>query len=181
MARFSYYRKLNARQRAIYRQSDRAAGIRLTDLEQLWASLPLLVRELRDGNRGKLQQHCQQLVSELSKQLRVRAPMVRVLAKRPVTDDIELHGLYEREEGSRPLIRIWMKTASQKRPVATKTFIRTLIHEMCHHLDYELLGLDDSFHTEGFFRRESQLFRQLVSKDINTPGESKQLRLFRAS
>jgi hypothetical protein len=30
------------------------------------------------------------------------------------------------------------------------------------HLDYELLRLPDSFHTEGFYRRESSLLRQLV-------------------
>jgi hypothetical protein len=33
-----------------------------------------------------------------------------------------------------------------------------------HHLDVTLLGLDDSFHTEGFFKRESSLVRQLVAR-----------------
>jgi hypothetical protein len=60
------------------------------------------------------------------------------------------------------VIRIWMRTAQHKRVVAFRTFVRTLVHELCHHLDYELLKLDDSFHTEGFFRRESSLFKQLV-------------------
>ncbi len=46
---------------------------------------------------------------------------------------------------------------------AFRTFLRTLLHEICHHLDYELLKLDDSFHTEGFFKRESSLFNQLVA------------------
>lgn len=40
--------------------------------------------------------------------------------------------------------------------------MRTLIHELCHHLDYELLRLADSFHTEGFYKRESSLVHQLV-------------------
>lgn len=31
-----------------------------------------------------------------------------------------------------------------------------------HHLDYELLRLADSFHTEGFYKRESSLVYQLV-------------------
>ena len=31
-----------------------------------------------------------------------------------------------------------------------------------HHLDYELLELDDSYHTQGFYKRESSLFGQLV-------------------
>jgi hypothetical protein len=30
------------------------------------------------------------------------------------------------------------------------------------HLDSELLGLADSFHTEGFSQRESSLLRQLL-------------------
>ena len=46
--------------------------------------------------------------------------------------------------------------------VAFRTFLRTLLHELGHHLDYEYLRLAESFHTEGFFRRESSLFRQLV-------------------
>jgi hypothetical protein len=46
--------------------------------------------------------------------------------------------------------------------VAFRTFLRTLLHEIGHHLDYEYLKLADSFHTEGFFRRESSLFTQLV-------------------
>ena len=34
-----------------------------------------------------------------------------------------------------------------------KTFLRTLVHEMGHHLDYQLLHLEDSFHTDGFLAR----------------------------
>ena len=55
-----------------------------------------------------------------------------------------------------------MRTAQQKKVVAFRTFLRTFLHELCHHLDYELLELDDSFHTQGFFKRESSLFKQLV-------------------
>ena len=55
-----------------------------------------------------------------------------------------------------------MRTAKQRRVVAFRTYLRTLLHEVGHHLDYERLELPDSFHTEGFFRRESSLFNQLV-------------------
>jgi hypothetical protein len=51
---------------------------------------------------------------------------------------------------------------SYQRVVAFKTFLRTLLHEVCHHLDYTLLKLADSYHTQGFFKRESSLFYQLV-------------------
>ena len=54
------------------------------------------------------------------------------------------------------------ETAAHLRPVAHRTFVRTLLHELCHHFDFELLKLRDTFHTEGFFRRESSLARQLL-------------------
>ena len=52
--------------------------------------------------------------------------------------------------------------------MAFRTFLRTLLHEVGHHLDYEHLRLADSFHTEGFFKRESSLFYQLVPRE--SPG-----------
>jgi hypothetical protein len=58
-----------------------------------------------------------------------------------------------------------MRTAHHRRVVAFRTFLRTLLHELGHHLDYELLKLADSFHTEGFFKRESSLFKQLVPQE----------------
>lgn len=62
-----------------------------------------------------------------------------------------------------------MRTARQRRVVAFRTFLRTLLHELCHHLDYQLLRLPDSFHTEGFYKRESSLFHQLMD-DGETEG-----------
>jgi hypothetical protein len=57
-----------------------------------------------------------------------------------------------------------MRTAKKSDVVAFRTFLRTLLHELCHHLDYEFLELDDSFHTQGFFKRESSLFHQIIDK-----------------
>jgi hypothetical protein len=57
-----------------------------------------------------------------------------------------------------------MRTAQKKNVVAFKTFLRTLIHELCHHLDYELFALDDTFHTEGFYKRESTLVAGLLAQ-----------------
>lgn len=62
-------------------------------------------------------------------------------------------------------ISLWMRTARHKRVVAFRTFLRTLLHEYCHHLDYEHFQLAQSFHTEGFFKRESSLFKQLVNSE----------------
>ena len=87
---------------------------------------------------------------------------LQVLAVRPRSDWGELHGLYTQAERGPASIKLWMRTAAHKRPVAFKTFLRTLIHEVGHHLDYCYLKLADSLHTEGFFRRESSVVRQLL-------------------
>ena len=54
-----------------------------------------------------------------------------------------------------------MRTAALKKVVAFRTFLRTLVHELCHHLDYELFKLEETFHTEGFYKRESSLANAL--------------------
>jgi len=61
-----------------------------------------------------------------------------------------------------------MRTAKHRRVVAFRTFLRTLLHELCHHLDYELFGLEETFHTEGFYKRESSLFHQLMRNQVKT-------------
>jgi hypothetical protein len=40
-----------------------------------------------------------------------------------------------------------------------------MLHELCHYLDYSMLKLDDSFHTMGFFKRESFLVRVLMGSE----------------
>jgi hypothetical protein len=56
----------------------------------------------------------------------------------------------------------YQRTAAKRRVVAFRTFLRTLIHELLHHLDYELFEFAETFHTEGFFKRESSIARQLL-------------------
>ena len=107
----------------------------------------------------------QLLASALARALDVPPVRVKVLAARPHARWGELHGLYETSgrRGEPPLITLWMRTARQKRVVAFRTFLRTLLHEIGHHVDYTRLRLGDSFHTQGFYQRESHLFHQLVT------------------
>ncbi len=87
---------------------------------------------------------------------------VRVLAVRPTDMDGELHGLYEPdEELPTARISVWMRTAQKKQVVAFRSFVRTVVHEFLHHLDYEHFKLPETFHTEGFYRRESSLANAL--------------------
>jgi hypothetical protein len=97
----------------------------------------------------------------LSAALGAPPPIVEILAVRPSEEWGELHGLYTTGDEP-PRIRVWMRTAKRGRVVAFRTFLRTLLHELGHHLDFEVLRLDQSFHTEGFFRRESGLVKALL-------------------
>lgn len=95
---------------------------------------------------------------------------VRVQERRPHDVRGELHGLYVPGNTSgQDQITLWMLTAKRGQVVAYRTFLRTLLHELCHHLDYTYLHLRDSLHTQGFYQRESSLFAVLeVGQTVGT-------------
>jgi hypothetical protein len=159
---FSYYRRLNRSDRATYRRSDLTIAHELPDAAALKPAIAAIDTGLRADDRAATGRAARALSQGICEQLGAAPLTVRVLARRPTRADAELHGLYEREQDGTAVIRVWMRTAAQLRPVAFRTFVRTLLHELCHHFDFELLGLRDTFHTEGFFRRESSLARQLL-------------------
>ena len=122
-----------------------------------------LQRVLLRGDPAPVAVVCQRLADGIAGQLAIPRVQIRVLDVRPHDTGGELHGLYEPADGRRRArISVWMRTAKQRRVVAYRSFLRTVLHELCHHIDYEYLKLDESFHTEGFYKRESGLFRQLV-------------------
>jgi hypothetical protein len=161
--RYAYYANLKPRQKATYRRSDEIVKLALPNRAAGVALVASIGKALESEDRARVERAARALVDSLTAAFDVRPVLVKVLSRRPSTTESELHGLYEPAEGrAAPVIRVWMRTAAHKRPVAFRTFVRTLLHELCHHLDYELLKLDDSFHTEGFFKRESSLFKQLL-------------------
>jgi len=114
-------------------------------------------------DRAATQAASERVIGGLLRVLGAPPVRVEVLAARPHARWGELHGLYTAERGRRPKIQLWMRTAKQKRVVAFRTYLRTLLHEVGHHLDYTVLRLPESYHTEGFYKRESSLFHQLVT------------------
>lgn len=160
---FAYYDRLTRPKQRIYRESDSVTGIPLPVARALRPLVDELSGALTLGDRLQTQTVAQTLVAGLTAQLNVPPARVEVLAVRPARSWGELHGLYLPPGGGRPArVTLWMRTARQKRIVAFRTFLRTLLHELCHHLDYERLRLADSLHTEGFYKRESSLLQQLV-------------------
>jgi len=161
---FAYYRRLTRRGQATYRKSDEVPAIAVPGAALLQPAVAMLRQALADDDGEAVARSAFAVAAGLCRALGVRSPRLEIHAVRPRAATHELHGLYVPEPGDDgpPAIRVWMRTARKGRVVAFRTFLRTLLHELVHHLDYELLGLDESFHTEGFFRRESSLFRQLV-------------------
>jgi len=167
---FAYYARLSRRDKAIYDRSDRVTSIVLPVPEPIRPIVDVLRQGLADDSRLVVEKASQALARAITVSLRVEPVDVGVLAVRPrLRGAAELHGLYTREDGRPPRIRVWMRTVRYKRVVAFKTFLRTLLHEVCHHLDYTHLRLPDSFHTQGFFQRESSLFYQLVPREMPPP------------
>jgi hypothetical protein len=163
---FAYYHRLSAAQKRVYRQSDEIGAVTLPRAAALQPLVAALPPALQADNKQLVERICQQLADGITSGLRVPPVRIELLAARPADDWGELHGLYIATSGHRrALIQLWMRTAHHKRVVAFKTFVRTLLHELCHHLDYELLGLADSFHTPGFYKRVSDLFHQLARAD----------------
>ncbi len=171
--RFSYYKNLSAANKRVYDASDRIERTLLPDAESLRPLMPRLKAALEEDARAKVELITQKLAGEILKQLEVAPVTLRVLAVRPADGSGELHGLYEGVEGRLRTARIslWMRTAMKKKPVAFKSFLRTALHELGHHLDYEYFKLADSFHTEGFYKRESSLFYQLLPEAQKAPAK----------
>jgi hypothetical protein len=84
---------------------------------------------------------------------------LRVLAARPLRTrergTFELFGDYSPDS---MLIRVWMRTAVRKEVTSFGTFLSTLCHEFCHHLDFRRFGVSDSWLTRGFYERGALLY-----------------------
>lgn len=162
---FNYYARLSLKNQRIYAASDGIESLQLPGAGELWPCIETLQDALAADRTVAVQAACQALADRMCGQLRVVPVMIKVLAKRPSNRYGELHGLYEGVEGALKTAKItlWMRTAQRRQVVAFRSFLRTLLHELGHHFDYTYLKLADSFHTQGFYQRESSLFHQLVT------------------
>ena len=169
---FSYYDRLSPGRKKVYRKSDEIRRIEMPNVGALMPLAAAVEQPLALGDRATTQKACQALVDAIVAQLRLPAIRLRVLARRPSNSYGELHGLYEPREieeyarGERAVITVWMRTAQKEQIVKFRTFLRTVVHEMAHHLDYEHYKLAETFHTEGFYARESALMRELLGEPV---------------
>jgi hypothetical protein len=113
-----------------------------------------------------LRRACAEFLAEAVRLYRVPTCGVRVLAARPLRVrehwTTELFGDYQPET---MLIRLWMRTAVRKEVTSFGTFLSTLCHEFCHHLDFQSFRFADSWHTRGFYERTAALYHHARGTD----------------
>ena len=164
----AWYRRLPPSLRKIAVASDRVPTLPLSAGPSLRGAVAALPSLLATGRAGDVQVLAQRIADGICNALGVPPVRVRVALRRPPLRGGELQGLYTPGNGrQRDLITVWMLTAKRGQVVAFRTFLRTLLHEVCHHLDYTLLHLRDSLHTQGFYQRESSLFHALDAGTVD--------------
>jgi hypothetical protein len=147
--------------------SDRVTSLPLRAGPRLCAAVEALPAALAGGRVAEVELVAQHIADGICQSFAVAPLRVRVAERRPHDARGELHGLYQPGNArARDVITLWMRTAKRGQVVAYKTFLRTLLHELCHHLDYTYLRLPDSLHTQGFYRRESSLFAALHDERV---------------
>ena len=165
----AWYRRLPPALRRVAEASDRVSSLSFRPTAPLVQTVTALAETLPGGNPVEVQVLAQRIADGVCTGFAVARVWVRVAERRPHDQRGELHGLYTPGiPPARDTITLWMYTAKLAKVVAPRTFLRTLLHELCHHLDYTHLRLRDSLHTQGFYQRESSLFAALGADRIDS-------------
>lgn len=147
---------------AQFRKSDRITVLDLPADDRLSVMGRSIELAMKSGQSGAVRRVCAEFLETASRFYQVPNCAVRVLAARPLRVreqwTSELFGDYDPEA---MLLRVWMRTAVRREITSFGTFLSTLCHELCHHLDFQKFGFDDSWHTRGFFERAAALYHHV--------------------
>jgi hypothetical protein len=123
--------------RARFLESDRLTTLRLPENSNLVEIARCIEAAMVDGNGPRVRTACSDLLTEMASFYAVPPCGIRVLAARPLRVrerwTSELFGDYTPDT---KMIRVWMRTAVRKEVTSFGTFLSTLCHEFCHHLDF---------------------------------------------
>ncbi|HEX5412006.1 MAG TPA: hypothetical protein VFZ27_09100 [Terriglobia bacterium] len=141
-------------------KSDESRTLDLPQDDRLKTLSASLEAALKAGATRPVGLLCEKFLTNAADFYNVERTPIRVLAARPVRSreggwGYELFGDYD---PATALIRVWMRTAVRKQVTSYGTFLSTLCHEFCHHLDYKLFGYGDTWHTRGFYERAAALY-----------------------
>ena len=145
--------------RAGFLESDQTRTLDLPQEGSLLTITKSIESAMRRGRSTDVRRTCAEFLDAASEFYKVPACGLRVLAARPLRVrerwTAEPFGDYTPET---MLIRIWMRTAVRKEVTSFGTFLSTLCHEFCHHLDFQKFRFVDSWHTRGFYERAGVLY-----------------------
>jgi hypothetical protein len=145
---------------AQFRESERLTRIELPPSPRLSHLAQAIDSVMKEGTCDQVRQACADFLAAAAAFYGVRSPEVRALAARPLRVreggwQTELFGDYSLGDAR---IRIWTRTAVRKQVTSFGTFLSTLCHEFCHHLDCQKFGFAGSPHTRGFYERAAMLY-----------------------
>jgi hypothetical protein len=148
-----------SRHSAGFLESDRIRTLDLPQDGRLLTISKSIESAMKSGRSADVRHACAEFLAASSRFYNVPDCSIRVLAARPLRvrehSTSELFGDYTPET---MLIRVWMRTAVRKEITSFGTFLSTLCHEFCHHLDYQKFEFHDSWHTRGFYERAAVLY-----------------------
>jgi hypothetical protein len=142
-----------------FRESDRIKTLDIPNNALLPEFAKAIESAMNAQQTPKVRTACAGFLKAASQFYDVPECTVRVLASRPLRVrehwTTELFGDYAPDS---KVIRVWMRTAVRKEITSFGTFLSTLCHEFCHHLDFQKFGFADSWHTRGFYERAAVLY-----------------------
>lgn len=146
--------------RAEFGKSDLLTALPIPPDDRLLASAQSMASALAAESVTGVLAACTDFLNIAADFYAIERPGIQVLAARPrrVREGgwtSELFGDYTPHTRQ---IRVWMRTAVYKRVTSFGTFLSTLCHEFCHHLDYQAFKFGDSWHTRGFYARTAALY-----------------------
>jgi hypothetical protein len=145
--------------RAQFLDSDRLRTLDLPKDGRLLSITKCIEEAMKGGTGADVRRACAEFLDVVSAFYDVVPCGARVLAARPLQvrerGTVELFGDYDPETS---MIRVWLRTAVRKEVTSFGTFVSTLCHEFCHHLDFKKFGFVDSWHTRGFYERAGVLY-----------------------
>ncbi len=150
-----------------YERSDELQGLAVPAASRLPDLAAELGRALETGETRPVAVAGRAFLDEAARLYGVEPPGLKVLAARPLRSRegyrTELFGDYTLET---KVIRVWMRTAVQKKVTSFGTFLSTLVHEFCHHLDRVRLDLPSTYHTRGFYGRTAALYHHAKGEPV---------------
>jgi len=153
--------------RAQFLESDQMKTLDLPNNGRLPSITKSIESAMKGGKGADVRNTCADFLATASDFYEVPTCGIRVLAARPLRTrergTFELFGDYDAETS---VIRVWMRTAVRKEVASFGTFLSTLCHEFCHHLDFKKFGLVDSWHTRGFYERAAVLYHYARSTPL---------------